>query len=97
MSASKRDSYYEAHADRDCADPDYRESSDEDSSESDIPQSMVRDRAQWTVDNADALAELFNCFRADGRALFTNAFFQLGTINEFSKFVYKYTSPGADT
>ena len=50
MSSFKRDSYYEAHIDRDCVDPDYRESSDEDS--------MIVDRrpanAQFHVGSARA-------------------------------------------
>jgi hypothetical protein len=92
MSSFKGDSYYEAHCDDN--DPDYRESSEEDSAESDIPHSMERDRAVWVVDNQDALAELYQCFKGSGVVLFGRCFYQLGTMNEFCKFVYKYTMPG---
>lgn len=94
MSSFKGDSYYEAHVD-DEMDPDYRESSDDDSAESDIPQSMQRLRAQWVVEHQDTLVELYQCFRGSGSVLFGTSFFQLGSINEFCKFVFKYTTPGA--
>ena len=93
MSSFKGDSYYEAHVDDDM-DPDYRESSEEDSAESDIPRSMKRDRAHWIVEHQDALSELFQCFRNSGRVLFGNAFYQVGTLNQFCNFVYKYSMPG---
>ena len=76
MSSFKGDSYYEAHCDDN--DPDYRESSEEDSAESDIPHSMERDRAVWVVDNQDALAELYQCFKGSGVVLFGRCFYQLG-------------------
>lgn len=95
MSSFKGDSYYEAHIDD--FDPDYRESSDEDSAESDIPASMQRERAHWVIEHQEVLSELYQCFKMDGHVLFGNAFYQLGTINEFCKFVFKYTMPGATT
>jgi len=95
MSSFKGDSYYEAHIDDN--DPDYRESSEEDSAESEIPASMQRQRAHWVMEHQDELTELFACFKGSGNVLFGNAFFQLGTINEFCKFVFKYSMPGATT
>ena len=96
MSSFKGDSYFKPHAD-DQFDPDYRESSEEDSAESDnLPLSVKRERAQWIVDNHDALVELFQCFKTDGEAIFGRAFYQLGDINQFVKFVFKTTVPGGN-
>ena len=78
----------------DSDDPDYRESSADDSAD-DLPPSMARDRAQWVVDNREAVAELYRAFKESGQALFGAAFFQCGSITEFSHLVYKYTMPGA--
>ena len=94
MSSFKGDSYYEAHVD-DEMDPDYRESSDEDSAESDIPQSVQRQRAQWVMEHQDVLVELYQCFKGSGSVLFGQSFYQLGTISQFCNFVFKYTTPGA--
>jgi len=72
-------------------DPDYRESSaDEDD---DLPLSMARDRAQWVVDNQDAVEELYRQFKDCGYQLFGRAFFQCGNITPFAHFVYKHTTP----
>lgn len=75
-------------------DMDYREDSEEESSESDIPQSMQRDRAQWVVENYDELVEIYEVFKKVGVLTFGSAFFQSGGIDRFAKFCYKYTSPG---
>tara|TARA_B100000579_G_scaffold408294_1_gene396311 strand:- start:418 stop:720 length:303 start_codon:yes stop_codon:yes gene_type:complete len=77
----------------DDSDPDYRESSADD--EDELPKSMARDRAQWVVDNHEALAELYAEFKDVGRHLFGEAFFQCGNITVFSHFVYRHTMPGA--
>ena len=78
----------------DADDPDYRESSDTDD-EDNIPKSMARDRARWIEENVDELAELFRAFKKEGAKVFGSAFMQTGTINNFSNFCYKYTTPGA--
>ena len=75
-------------------DPDYRESS-ADESDSEIPPSMARDRAQWVVKNQEAIEELYRAFQDTGRVLFGDAFFQLGGITPFAHVVYKYSTPGA--
>ena len=72
-------------------DPDYTE----DESEDDLPHTMGRDRAQWVVDNSEAVEELYRAFKITGQALFGGAFFQCGTVTDFAHLVYKYTSPGA--
>ena len=79
----------------DSDDPDYRESSaDED--EDELPPSMARDRAQWTVENQDVIGELYRMFKDSGSIVFGGAFFQTGSITAFAHFIYRYTSPGAD-
>lgn len=96
MSSFKGDSYFNAHAD-DYYDPDYRESSEDDSAESDTqPLSIKRERAQWVMDNQSALMELLQCLKRDGEAIFGSAFYQLGDINQFAKFVFKTTVPGGN-
>lgn len=96
MSSFKGDSYFEAHVD-DEMDPDYRESSDEDSAESEVPRHMKRLRDGWVLEHHEALSELYTSFKYSGRALFGGAFYQLGTMNEFCNFVFKYTMPGGAT
>jgi hypothetical protein len=96
MSSFKADSYFKPYA-GDEFDPDYRESSEEDSTESDtLPFNVKRERAQWIVDNQEALEELFQCFKRDGQAIFGRAFYQLGDINQFVKFVFKTIVPGGN-
>ena len=94
MASFKADQLFHAHVDDDPNDPNYRESSDEDDVESDVPESMHRDRAYWMVENVDALGELYSLFKRDGEKLFGSAFLQMCDINVFCKFVYKYTTPG---
>ena len=77
-------------------DPDYREDS-ADEEDDELPPSMARDRAQWVVDNQDAVEELYRAFKEAGVTLFGGAFFQCGNITPFAHFVYKYTMPGATT
>ena len=74
----------------DSDDPDYRESS---ADEDDLPPSMGRDRAQWVVDNLEAIEELLHVFRDAGRELFGEAFFQMGDSTRFAHFVYSTTTP----
>lgn len=74
-------------------DASYRESSADEDDE--LPESMARDRAQWVVDNQDALEELYAAYKDVGVQLFGRAFFQCGTITPFAHFVYKHTTPGA--
>ena len=76
-------------------DPDYRESSADESDDDEMPPSYGRDRAQWTVDNYEEIAEVYRAFLAHGRQLFGNAFFQLGDVTGFSHYLYNMTTPGA--
>ena len=89
----KADVRYEDSA-SDSGDPDYRESSDDEDEE--CEPRFHRMRADWIVDNHDALDEGYRAFIDTGRKLFGNAFFQLGGINDYCKLVFKYTQPGAD-
>ena len=74
-------------------DPDYRET---DSEDDELPRSMQRDRAQWIVDNQDALEDLYRNFKETGQSCFGRAFFQTGNITSFANFLYRFTTPGAD-
>lgn len=89
----KADERYEDSA-SDSGDPDYRESSDDDDEE--CEQRFHRMRATWIVEYHDTLEEGYRAFLETGRKLFGNAFFQLGSINDYCKLVFKYTQPGAD-
>jgi hypothetical protein len=95
MSSSKGDSYFKPHAD-DQFDPDYPESSEDDFAESNLPLSVKRERARWITENYEALDELFRCFKTDGETIFGRAFYQLGDINQFVKFVFRTTVPGGN-
>jgi hypothetical protein len=75
-------------------DPDYREDSADDSDE--LPVTRGRDRAQWCIDNLDAVQELYAVYLSTGRQIFGGAFHQIGSVTEFAHFVYRYTTPGAD-
>ena len=75
----------------DDSDPDYCEESSEE--ESDGTSMRARDRAQWVVDNVDAVEELYEAFKEAGQQLFGRAFFQIGDITRFSHFIYNNTTP----
>lgn len=74
-------------------DPDYREDSCD--SDDELPASMARDRAEWVVQNSEAVEELYAHYRMVGEQLFGTAFNQCGNITKFAHFVYKQTMPGA--
>ena len=81
--------------DEDDMDPDYREDSETDDDEDDIPRTMQRDRARWVEENVEVLQELYKSYRDTGKKLFGESFAQGMSINKFSNFCYKYTMPGA--
>lgn len=85
---------YDVPSDNSDDDPDYREDSDE-GDEDDLPPSMGRDRALWMMDNSEALRDVYVALLHVGKETFGSAFLQLGNINAFGNFVYKYTTPGA--
>ena len=85
---------YELPSDNSEDDPDYREDSDE-GDEDDLPRTMGRDRAEWFIDNREALAEVYRALKQTGVEVFGTAFLQSATLNAFGNFVYKYTTPGA--
>tara|TARA_B100001250_G_scaffold268515_1_gene231664 strand:- start:619 stop:927 length:309 start_codon:yes stop_codon:yes gene_type:complete len=77
----------------DSGDPDYREESADEADE--LPKSMARDRAEWVVDNQEAIEELYRITKEAGVRLFGEAFLQCGGVTAFAHFVYKHTTPGA--
>ena len=76
-------------------DPSYREDSADESSD-ELPMTRGRDRAQWCIDNLDAVQELYAVYMDTGRQLFGDAFHQIGSVTDFAHFVYRFTTPGAD-
>ena len=79
----------------DSDDPDYREeSADEDEN---VPPRFARDRADWVVKYADECAELYRLLKQNGKVLFGDAFMQTGNSTVFAHFLYKYTTPGANS
>ena len=87
--------YDQSGSDDDSDDPDYRESSDEEDEE--CAKSYHKMRADWIVNNQDALEEGYRMFKETGQKLFGGAFFQLGSVNDYCKLVFKYTQPGVNT
>lgn len=79
------------HSDDDDYDPDYRET---DSEDDELPMSMQRDRAQWIVDNQEALEDLYRDFKEKGRYVLGASFLQTGNITSFGNFIYRFTTPG---
>ena len=86
--------HYDLPSDNSDDDPDYREDSDN-GDEDDLPPSMGRDRAQWMMDNREALVETYRMLQETGKQTFGAAFLQLCNLNAFGNFIYKYTTPGA--
>ena len=78
-------------SDDDDYDPDYRET---DSEDDELPMSMQRDRAQWIVDNQEALEDLYRDFKEKGRYVLGASFLQTGNITSFCNFIYRFTTPG---
>ena len=88
MSCYKADSRYTQR----CDDTYYHST---DSDEGDIPEQLVRVRQKWLEQNRDAIEEAYYHYTEIGQMLFGRAFHQLGGIDEFADFVFKYTQPGA--
>ena len=62
-----------------------------------MPARYARDRADWVVKYADECAELYRVLKEHGRQLFGGAFMQSGDSTRFAHFIYKYTTPGANS
>lgn len=84
MSYSKGDSYYEAHVDDEATD--HPASSDDEF----IPTNGSWN-GSWIDRHYDELDELYGIFKRSGNHMFGNAFFQLGTFEDFARFVYSHT------
>ena len=66
-----------------------------DSDESDVPEELVLVRRKWLEQNMDAIEEAYFHYIEIGEMLFGRAFHQLGGIDDFAVFVFKYMQPGA--
>ena len=74
----------------DSDDPDYRE--DSDASDESLPKTEGRKRAAWIEENYEELAEAYESFKQVGKKLWGEWFFQNGSINQYAKLVYKYST-----
>jgi len=92
MASFKGDSYYEAHIDDN--DSTYRELSDEEHAEPSCNSLELHKYGVWFRVNEDAIVDFYNTFKRDGTQIFGKAFFQLGTIHQFSKLLFKNTIVG---
>ena len=50
---------------------------------------------QWDLQYRDEIEELYGVYLEAGKMLFGGAFHQLGDINHFRRFVFKYMQVGA--
>lgn len=77
-------------------DPDYRESSEDDTTD-DVPKTMQRDRARWIEENVEDIGWLYRKLLDDGRSIMGQGFLQSATINTFANFLYRNTTPFSET
>jgi hypothetical protein len=63
--------------------------------ESVVPQHLLHIRKHWKCHYEEDIEAAFHAYLQVGNALFGSAFHQLGTIDEFANFVFKYMQPGA--
>ena len=93
MASFKADQRYTHHADDDAQYD--SQTSDEHTDEEYIPKTMKRVRNNWKRDYETEIEHLYTIYISHGTMIFGNAFHQLGTMEEFSNFVFKYMQPGA--
>ena len=74
-------------------DPDYREGSEDEAMEDDVPKTMQRDRAAWVERNVEDLEFLYRHLLEQGRSVMGDTFLQTCTINAFANFLYRHTTP----
>ena len=75
--------------------PSQTSSSDSSDDEARLPPPMRSVRRQWRIDYTDEVDFLYDTYTSFGRQVFGKAFHQLGTVDEFANFVFKYMQPGA--
>lgn len=92
MASFKGDSYYEAHVDN--IDSTYRDLSDDEHAESFVNDLELHKYKVWFSVNEEAIIDFYNIFKRTGNLVFGNSFFQLGTLDQFSEFIFKNTVPG---
>ena len=91
MASFKGDGRYSGRA---CNEPEDSSSSDE-SEEDVVPRHLLHIRKHWKRQYEEDLEAAFHAYLQVGRALFGPAFHQLGRLDEFANFVFKYIQPGA--
>jgi len=70
-------------------------SSDDLPEEPELPQHMLRERRHWERRYQDELEAFYDVYLGYGRAVFGSSFHQLGTVNNFMEFVFRYMQPNA--
>ncbi len=90
MSSSKADARFTRRYD-DVEQPSSESSADEEI----VPSHVWRTRLEWKEVYASEVDLLYDAYMEVGKALFGDAFHQLGTANDLSNFVFKYMQPGA--
>ena len=63
--------------------------------EEEIPRNMHAFRKHWYGEHEDAIDELYHEFLKLGNKILGGAFYQLGDITHFTRFIFKYTHLGA--
>lgn len=91
MSSSKADSRYTRRHD----DIDQQETSESSADEEIVPPHVWRTRVEWKQVYAPEVELLYDAYIEVGKALYGEAFHQLGTANDLANFVFKYMQPGA--
>ena len=92
MASFKSDPRYTRRVDEALYDSQF---SDELSDEADVPEHVCKTRVQWLNTYYDELEDMYSWYLTFGHGVFGASFHQLGTLEEFANFVFKYMQPGA--
>ena len=60
-----------------------------------VPQNLLHIRKHWKRHYEEDVEAAYHAYLQVGNALFGSAFHQLGTVDDFANFVFKYMQPGA--
>ena len=71
--------------------------SDQQSIDDELPSNVRKVYKEWFSEYYDDIESMYTCYLEAGRIVFGAPFHQLGRIDEFAKFVFRYMQPGAQT
>lgn len=71
--------------------------SDQHSIDDELPTNVRKVYKEWFSEYYDDIEGMYNLYLQTGRVLFGASFHQLGRIDEFANFVFRYMQPGATT